>query len=363
MTYYMPTRIIEDTEVIKKNGDIIAGYGKKALIVTGKTSAKKSGALDDVIAVLQEHNMEHVLFDGMVENPPLEVVVEGAKVGEGCDMIIAIGGGSPIDGAKAVGILINNPELGAYEAIFQTSGLQSLPLIAIPTTAGTGTETTPYAIITDHVRKTKMNFSSKVFPEIAFIDVQYFLTMPLEVRNNTCVDALTHMVESYMNINANFYSDSVNEKAFALWGKSKEALKATTITETAMLDFIHASTLAGVAISQTGTSLPHGMGYALTYEKGMAHGKANGVLTAAYLEQCHNTDKVANILSLLGLTSLAELDAFIKEVLGGFEMTEEEINRYADDMMANTAKLKNHPDPVNHETIVGIYKRAISGVR
>lgn len=340
-------------------------YGKKALIVTGKNSSKvNGGALKDVTDVLGgELSVSYEIFDKVVENPPVDNVVEGGLAGLDCDFIVGIGGGSPIDAAKAIGVLIKNGTENAYEKLYESKGLKSIPIIAIPTTAGTGTETTPYAILTDHKNETKRNYSPRVFPEYALMDVRYFLYMPLHVRNNTCIDALTHLIESYMTVNATPpYCEYIALEGIRMWGGTvKEALKDETMSKEAMTVFMNASSLAGMAISQTGTSLPHGMGYPLTYYNKIAHGLANGVVMKAYLEMCKDEEKVSKIVDNLGFDSLEQFGGFLQSIIGTLDITEDEIDKYSESLMANAGKLKNHPDPVTLDDIKTIYRKAVKG--
>lgn len=360
--YYMPTKVVECENVVLENKELFKAYGDKALIVTGRHSSKINGSLDDVTSVLKDLGVQYKIFDEVVENPPVSNIVEGAKVGEGYDYIIGVGGGSPIDAAKAIGILLANPTEDAYTTLLDTPGLKSVPIIAIPTTGGTGTETTPYAILTDHKNKTKRNFSSRVFPEYALMDVRYFMHMPLEIRRNTCIDALTHLIESYMTTNTTVYSAYVALEGIRLWGTVKETLVGADIPKEAMATFMNASTLAGIAISQTGTSLPHGMGYALTYNNKIAHGKANGLIMKAYLAMCKDTSRVGHIMNALGFDSLEAFGLFIQSLIGTLEMTKEQVKQYSEAMIANAGKLKNHPDKVCLEDIMKIYEDAVEGV-
>ena len=151
INYYMPTKWILDKDVILKNSILFATYRGKALIVTGKTSSITNGSLNDVTSALKKEGINYDIFNDVEENPSLETVEEIAKLGklQNCSFIIGIGGGSPIDAAKAAGVLINNPSATRYN-LFDSPHLKSIPVIAVPTTAGTGTETTPYAILTDN---------------------------------------------------------------------------------------------------------------------------------------------------------------------------------------------------------------------
>ena len=359
MRYYMPTIVLEEDNVVKNHPELFNCYGKKALIVTGRNSARINGALGDVTDVLDKEGIEWLLYDKIVENPPFEQVIEGAEFGKSCDFVIGIGGGSPIDAAKGMAILIKNPTTEPFDMLYKTKGSPALPLLAIPTTGGTGTETTPYAVYTDHNLKTKTSMTQRVFPEYALLDVKYYMFMPRDIRNSTSVDALTHSIEGYMNTNATKYSDYIALESIRIWGQVKDALKEEEMSVDHMRTFMTASTLAGMVISQTGTSIAHSMGYPLTYNHGLAHGKANGVFMAQYLNLCSNKEKVSKILGALGLSTTADLDQYLESVIGKYEITEEEIQTFSDMLMSNARKLKNHPDPVSRDDVVRCYRLSV----
>ncbi|MGF7186660.1 alcohol dehydrogenase [Desulfitispora alkaliphila] len=356
--YFMPTKILYGENMVLNNSNLFKQYGNKALIVTGKTSAKKNGSLDHVTEALEQANIPYFLFDEVEENPSVKTVEKASRIGisENVNMIIGIGGGSPIDAAKAIGVLIKNPE-ATKEDLFLKKQLESIPLIAIPTTAGTGTETTPYAILTDYEQKTKRNFSSKVFPEVAILDPQYFKTMPEHVLLHTAVDALSHLVEGYLTVKANLLSDLLAEQGLKIWGEAIQGIRQLSLTGADWQRLIMASTIGGMVIAQTGTSLPHGMGYHLTYFKGIPHGKANGVLMVPYLNLHPNKEKIQNILNLLKMNDLEMLNEFLMELLGEkVNLSEEEMEEFALGMVSNQSKLANHPAAVTKAEIKAMYQ-------
>jgi len=363
MQYLMPTQIIEEERAVWHNRALFTKLGKKALIVTGKHSAKLNGSYEDVVEALDDQGIAHVLFDQVVENPPFEQVAAGAKVGDGCDFVIGIGGGSPIDAAKGIALAIKHPAVDLFDLLYKIKDSEALPLVAIPTTGGTGTETTPYAVFTDHTLGTKTSMVQRVFPRYALMDVAYYMHLPVSVRNSTCVDALTHSIESYMNTNATKYSEYIALESIRLWGEFKDSLLEDANEEEAMTAFMTASTLAGMAISQTGTSIPHSMGYPLTYEHGLPHGKANAVFMASYLSGCRNTWKVATIMETLGFEDVSEFGRFIHKVVGSIRISEEDIDRYAGMLMSNSRKLKNHPDPVTKALVVQMYRESVGDLQ
>lgn len=153
--FYMPTKVIVGKDCVRENSDVFK-IGKKALIVTGKKSAKLSGALDDVKYALEKNNIEYVIFDKVMSNPTVECVYDGAETAmeEEVDFVIAIGGGSPMDSAKAIALLAVS-DIERKNLFDGNIGNKALPMIHIPTTAGTGSEVTPYAILTNHENRQK----------------------------------------------------------------------------------------------------------------------------------------------------------------------------------------------------------------
>lgn len=196
-SFFMPTRIIYGAGSIKAEAESLV-LGKKALIVTGRKSAKASGALDDVLAAL---STDYVIFDQVENNPRVDTTVRGGKLARdsGCDFVIAIGGGSPLDAAKAIAVLaVNDVEpLTLYTDGWSN---KALPIAAVPTTAGTGSEVTQYAVLTIDEEETKKGLRGPdLFPTKAFLDPKYTQSLPLDVTVDTAVDALSHLVEGYLS--------------------------------------------------------------------------------------------------------------------------------------------------------------------
>ncbi len=244
--------------------------------------------------------------------------------------------------------------------MFNSPNLKSIPIIAVPTTAGTGTETTPYAILTDNELKTKHGICQKVFPEVALLDVKYLMFLPEKITINTSIDALSHLIEGYLSSKSNIVSDALAEKGLKLFGECLNMIKEKDFTYVVREKLMLASTIAGMVIAQAGTSLPHGMGYALTYFHNVPHGKANGVLLKSYLEFCVDGHKVRKILYLLTLENLDELGDFLNDMLGCVDsVSSTDICSYSDEMISNIDKLKNHPSPVIREDIIKMYKDSL----
>ncbi|MDD2333656.1 MAG: iron-containing alcohol dehydrogenase, partial [Mesotoga sp.] len=148
--YFLPTKIFAGIEIISENAELLREVGTNAFLVTGKSSAKKCGALDEVLSVLRGLDIPNTVFDEVEENPSFATIEKGGKKlsSSGCDFVIAIGGGSPLDAAKAISVIGMNSECDCRD-LYTGQNLPAFPIIAIPTTSGTGSEVTPYSILTD----------------------------------------------------------------------------------------------------------------------------------------------------------------------------------------------------------------------
>ena len=350
--YYMPTRVVLGRNCVAAHAELLAPLGKHALIVTGRSSAF-NGALMDVMTVLNANGQEATVFDRVTPNPTIPVVREGLSLlkSAGADFIIAIGGGSPMDAAKAIALLAvqDRPD----EQIFAGGyAPEALPMAHIPTTAGTGSEVTPYSILTNDVRQTKTSISSPaLFPRVAFLDGKYMAQLSPEVSLNTALDALSHAVESMLSRNAIPLSNTLSEEAIELivplLGKAQ--VGRMTLEERDTL--LYASMLAGMAIAQSGTTAVHGMGYALTYFHNIPHGRANALLLGETLRLCEEKKLRAlnHILAafhapLDGVTSL--LDALLGK---REEIAKEELEAYAARAMSNKNIKKSVYEPTFDE--------------
>ncbi|NLL19359.1 MAG: iron-containing alcohol dehydrogenase [Clostridia bacterium] len=359
--FSMPTEIYFGKDAVLKNKEVFRAIGHKALIVTGKSSSKKNGSYDDVKKALSQTGVEYVLFDEVEENPSLETVERGSDIGKKnqVEFVIGIGGGSPMDAAKAIAVFIKNPDINK-ENIFSAGKLDSIPVLAVPTTSGTGSEVTPYSIVTSKQERTKKNLGQIIFPQVAFIDSKYTFNLPYDITVNTAIDAFTHLVEGYLNTNSTYMSDIYGEKGFELFRYCFEKLISKDLNQEFRNKVMLASVLGGIQIAQNGTSLPHGMGYPLTYFKGLPHGLANGVLTTEYLKSFKDQTKIKRMLNILGFSHLGELETVLNRLVGvKIDINPEEIKEYANSFVMNKDKLINHPEEVGLEDIVRIYSKSL----
>lgn len=360
--YFMPTKIIFGKDCILNNSNIFKNTGNKAMIVTGRNSAKINGSENDIISALKKENVEYIIFDEIQENPDVETVVKAAEIGkkENVDFVIGIGGGSPMDAAKAIACLVANPD--CTEEILFGEQKNHIPVIEVSTTAGTGSEVTPISVLTLHKQKTKSSISQRIFAQYAFLDAKYMENLSPKITNNTAIDALSHIIEGYMAVKSNFFSDIIAEAGLKLFKECIPYIENREYTFEIREKLLICSTIGGILIAQTGTSLPHFFGYQLTYNKHIAHGAANGMLMTEYLKLFGEDKKVSNILNILGIENMEKLQTFFKNSIKesyDIKFTEEEINMYTDNTYLKKEKLSTFPYNISKEDIKKIYMKSL----
>lgn len=358
---YMPTRIIQGPKCLLNNSPLLKRLGKRALIVTGLTSSKLNGSLEDAIAALENENIRYKIFDQVSDQPTIETVQEAFEQNqrEGIEFILGLGKGSAIDAAKAIGVLFRNRGISAREA-FNMQNLRSIPIVAVPTIAGSGSEVTPYSIITDHSLRQKKDFGQESFPKIAFLDPRYMYNADFSDLLANGFDAFTHLVEGYLNAKATFYSDLLAEEGFRLFSKLKTVFFGPQFPHEAMNDLMVMATLGGMVIAQTGTGLPHALGYVLTYEKGLAHGVATAAMYRGYLAQCQETEKLERMLEAMGFSTLDALLDYISELMDyRLDLSEEEIQNYTRTMIQNLGRVKTQMHRVTKTQLAEMYRLAL----
>jgi alcohol dehydrogenase class IV len=278
---------------VSEQAAALAALGRKCLIVTSGTAARRCGALDDVTAALEAHGVAYGIYDAIQPNPTMDSCLEGGQLARelGAEFIIGIGGGSPLDAAKVVAVSAANPELEP-EALFGTRWANKpLPIALVGTTAGTGSEVTPISVLTDGTGRKRGVRDEKLYAALSLGDPRYTESMPLAVTASTGVDALAHCVESYFNRTATDIS-----RAFALQGVAALLPPLGTVAEGRLPDagerdaLYRGSILGGMAISVAGTVLPHNMGYYLTENHGVAHGFACAAFLPALLRHAEEAD-------------------------------------------------------------------------
>ncbi|MGZ3493319.1 MAG: iron-containing alcohol dehydrogenase [Thermodesulfobacteriota bacterium] len=353
--------------------------GKKILIITDP-GVIQAGLLERIKAPLQSLGVPFVIFDGVEPDPRIEVVeksIEKAKE-EGIDLIIGFGGGSSLDIAKVTSIMITNQ--GKIDTFFGVDLVPNpgIPVILIPTTAGTGSEVTPIAILSDTKEKLKKGIvSPHLFPEVAIVDPKLTVGLPPSVTAFTGMDALTHAIEAYSSINATDLSDLLAIGAMELISKNLRMAYAYGENLSARSNMMEGSLLAGIAFANAGVGAVHALAYPLGGEFHLAHGLTN-TLMLPYVMRYNALgcpDRFAKMAKAFAekVEGLSELDAaeaavkFVERLsddlrvprrLRDVGIPEKAIPGLAEAAMKVTRLLANNPRKMTLEDAAAIYKSA-----
>ncbi len=320
--FMMPRKIISGPNVIAELGQHIQGKGKKALIVTDQMMVKFGNAAK-VENALKAANVPYVIYDGSNTEPTDIIVDEGLKIykEEGCDFLIALGGGSPMDTAKAIAMLTVCP--GKLRDYMHTVIDMPVPfIVAIPTTAGTGSEATKNTIIADTETNVKMLLGGpSLIPDLAVVDPTFTMTAPPKVTAATGIDALTHVIEAYTSRKAIPMTDMFALSAIKKIHKNLPICYKNGQNVEARMQMSVAALEAGIAFTNASVTIVHGMSRPIGALFHIAHGVSNAILLPACMEFAikENTDRFATIGRIMGVADENTPDeeaaqAFVKEV-------------------------------------------------
>ena len=312
-------------------------------------------------------------------NPSVETVEKAAAAfcKSGADFIIALGGGSPMDVAKAVGVVARyGGSITEYEGGGRVPG-DIIPLIAIPTTAGTGSEVTAFSVITDHSRNYKLTvFSYKLIPAYAILDPELLTTAPVSVAAACGIDAMVHALEAYISKDASPFSDAMAEKALELIGKNIRRYVADRTDIEAAEAMITGSLFAGIAFSWARLGDVHAMSHPVSAYFDVPHGVANAILLPTIVEYNALADrgKYLKLFNYISLTpaSEAEFEPFmlvdlltelneqlgIPGSLGEVGVTADKFDAMADDAM-KSGNIAVNPRSTTKKDVLSLYEKAL----
>ncbi len=277
--FIMPKQIISGENALQQSKEVIRTLGTKALVVSGKVM-NRIGNVRIVTNLLDEIGIGWTVYDDITGEPD-DVMIDGgveAYKANGCDFLIAIGGGSPMDSMKAIGALITNPgKIADYMGKEITNPLP--PMVAIPTTAGTGSEATQFTIITDTKTNIKMLLKGTVLiPDVAIVDASFTVSSPKSVTNATGLDALTHAVEGYTSRKASPLTDVYAVDAVKRIFQYLPRAYGNGEDMEAREEMILAALEAGVVINNSSVTLVHGMSRPIGANFHVPHGLSNAML-------------------------------------------------------------------------------------
>ncbi|HMY11874.1 MAG TPA: iron-containing alcohol dehydrogenase, partial [Turneriella sp.] len=318
--FSLPTKVKYGIGLASRLGDELADFpGSRALLVTDKV-IQSTGLAKKVIEGLKGSKIEIVAtYDNVPPNSEIKVVTEAAELGVAnkCDMVIAIGGGSVLDSAKVINLLMVKGGPLQKHMGAQLLKDKLLPYVAIPTTSGTGSEATQFAVISDDANSVKLPFAEDFFlPDVAILDPEMTATMPGKVTAATGMDALTHAIECYAGMNPNPVSDALALYAIELIAQNILQAVAVPNDLNARGAMLTASFIAGVAFNHSGVGIVHGISHALGGVYHIPHGLANSIILPFSVEYNMETSaaryaRVAQIFGDSGFYPVKELNQFV----------------------------------------------------
>lgn len=271
-----PVKMIIGNDCVLDNNELFE-KGEKALIITGKNSAINSGAFDDVAFNLTLSNIGYEVYNNIKQNPTVSSCFEAAKFGldNDCDFVIGIGGGSILDAAKTISLLISNQDLNEDSLYKKEWKDNRAPLILVGTTSGTGSEVTNASVLTNKDNRKKSVSDNILYADVAFGDPKYTYSLDKIFTASTGLDALCHCIESYLSNNSNDESKKYSIEGIKLIYPSLLSLVNNETLDANKKDNLYkGSILAGYAIDITKTTFAHRVGYFLTEEYNVPHGFA-----------------------------------------------------------------------------------------
>ncbi|MBQ2842032.1 MAG: iron-containing alcohol dehydrogenase [Clostridia bacterium] len=319
---YMPVKCFWGKNCVIENADSLA-IGKSCLIVTGKSSAKLSGALNDAVSALKKRNISYGIFDEIGENPLISVCHKAGEAARkiNADFILGIGGGSVLDASKAIAIYAANPDLTPIDIYKRDYSCKPFPVALIGTTAGTGSEVTAVAVLTNDETGIKKSISGPdCYAAISFCDPKYTHSMSYKTTVSTALDAFAHAVEGFFTAKCNGVLRLFAEKCIPELYSCLEILSKTDkVPEEIRENLYYASIYAGLVINTCGTAFPHPLGYVLTENYGIPHGTACAAFFEPFIDRCAEfapqkfadfcrmTDEINNVkITVASLTDLGE---------------------------------------------------------
>ena len=358
--FYLPTKIIFGCGRINDLKELTAGSTDRIMIVSERNLAENTNIVNMVLGILKGKQVS--VFLDVEENPAFETIEKGKIIARenNIQLIIGLGGGSPMDAAKGIALAAANT--GNLRTLINMADLPNnpIPIICIPTTSGTGSEVTPYAVFTDRITGNKCGYANpKIFPIVSIVDPELTYSMPEQVTINTGLDVLAHSIESYLSTDGFPMNDIIALEAVKIVLTNLK--NATHNDKDAMNAMSYASMLGGIAITHGGTILPHIMGYPLTVFHNIPHGRACIIMLPAVLAFLRANsfikDKIEKLDKLF--EELNGIEGFLHTLgvsfkLSSYGVEETEIDEYVKKVIVK-GDIKITPAVVTEKDIKDIY--------
>ena len=376
--FLSPSRIVFGRNAIDTLPSHVTRYGKVVLLVFGRNFARRYGYVDRLHNLLCKEGLRVHIVEGIEPNPSIEQCnyIGEKYYNKGIDVIVAFGGGSVIDAAKAIAVKISLTKDLSKLLYPNTIDQEIVPIIAIPTTCGTGSEVTRYSILTDTKRKRKVALvGSGIIPRVAFIDPGVLVHLPKSLLIWTSLDALSHAIESFIASTSNMFSQMFSIEAIRIIINNITYAISNSVNDIHILQNLHlASTLAGFAINITGTTLTHALGYYLTTHHGLHHGLANAVILLYSIEislYSLQEEKLRRLLEVFHVNTiegmLRKLAILLKRLgiptsLNKIGVSPQEIDDITQITLEYRRNIENTPVEIDKEVIKKILLKAFKGI-
>ncbi len=364
---FIPVNVISGKDAVLKSSEKLRDFGSRCLIVTGGKSARLCGALSDMENALTKEGISYEIYDRIGPNPRLDHCFEAGRIARETesDFIVGIGGGSPLDAAKAVAVYAANEAMTADGIYTAKQRNRALPIVLVGTTAGTGSEVGRVSVLTHPVTGRKKSISpADCFPALTFADPKYTASMPYDITVSTALDAMAHALEGYMSVKCTDIPTLFGEKAIELiWSgltflyenRDEKLLPDEKLREA----LYYGSLYAGITLSYCGTAFPHPLGYILTENYGTPHGKACTAFTDEFVDRAaeFTPEKLTRALSIME-TDKESFKKVITELtdIRDITMTEEEINSCCQRFDTAPANFSFSPGGFTKEDAVKVLK-------
>ncbi|WP_047382144.1 iron-containing alcohol dehydrogenase [Cetobacterium sp. ZWU0022] len=378
-SFKIPQNIEFGIGSLNKLPNILKNNGSQHVFLISDRGLEKIGVVNKVTEIIKNGGINYTTYLDVIPNPTITIVNEATALYKECGAttIIALGGGSPLDVSKAVGILSTfGGKITDYEGLNKVPG-GIVPIIAIPTTAGTGSEVTASSVITDEDKNYKFSIVSyETLPKYAILDPELIMTAPASIAAACGVDALIHAIEAYLSKQASPFSDAMAEKAMELIGKNLRNFIKDRANEEAACGMMAGSNFAGISFAWARLGNVHAMSHPVSAFYHISHGIANSVLLPTVMEYNAVTDngryeKIYNYISEnknssevfkpeMLIDELKKLNAElgIPESLSELGVKEESIEAMAKDAMKSGNVLAN-PRETNLNDMIELYKKAL----
>ena len=378
-----PTNIHFGLDSIKQLGDVISKLNGSNVFLVADPGLKQAGIIKQIVSVLNKSKIPYTLYDKVTPEPGLKLADQGAKLAKKnkADCVVGVGGGSALDIAKAISILLTNGGKAEDYLGLDRIKLRGVPKIMIPTTAGTGAEVTFTAVFINEKTSSKGGMNGDpLYPDAAILDPLLTLSLPPNITAATGIDAFTHALEAFVSTQAHAISDMYAIEAMALIGNNLGTAYANGTNIEARSAMLMGSLLGGKALATAGVGLVHAMAYPLGGMFNTAHGLANAVLLPYVVEYniIGNPEKFATIAQIMGyeveglpLREAGQLaveaihqlnaDVGIPSSLEALDIPSSKIPEMAKVALTVTRPVENNPRKPTIEDVIAVYEEAFDG--